>query len=92
MFSGDGKYLAAQGGSPDWTLALWGWEKGKLLATARTAAQPGQTAVQCLFQPGGGGARTACRQTGRQEVLIEAARACAGSSAFFGHHMAPGGH
>lgn len=51
-FSGDGKYLAAQGGTPDWTLALWVWEKGKLVATAHTTSQPGQTAVQCLFQPG----------------------------------------
>lgn len=51
-FSADGKYLAAQAGAPDWTLALWVWEKSKLVATAKSVQQPGQTAVQCLFQPG----------------------------------------
>lgn len=51
-FSSDGKYLLVQGGSPDWVLALWVWDKSKLVATVRTTSQPGQTAVQCLFQPG----------------------------------------
>ncbi|KAL4457327.1 hypothetical protein ABPG75_012192 [Micractinium tetrahymenae] len=51
-FSGDGRYLAAQGGAPDWSLSLWVWEKSKLVASVRTAAAVGHTAVQCLFQPG----------------------------------------
>ena len=46
-FSGDGRFLAAQGGAPDWSLSLWVWEKSKLVA------QQGHSAVQCLFQPGG---------------------------------------
>ena len=50
--SSDGKYLAAQTGGPDWTLALWVWDKGKLVATARTISQSGQTVTQCLFQTG----------------------------------------
>jgi hypothetical protein len=51
-FSSDGKYLAAQAGTPDWMLALWVWEKSKLVATAKSTSQSGQTALQCLFQPG----------------------------------------
>ncbi|KAL4457336.1 hypothetical protein ABPG75_012201, partial [Micractinium tetrahymenae] len=51
-FSGDGRYLAAQGGAPGWSLSLWVWEKSKLVASVRTAAAVGHTAVQCLFQPG----------------------------------------
>ncbi len=58
-FSGDGRYLAAQGGAPDWALSLWLWEKSKLVSSVRTAAAPGHTAVQCSFQPGAPGGRTA---------------------------------
>lgn len=54
-FSGDGRFLAAQGSAPDWTLSLWVWEKSKVVASLRTATQPGHTAVQCLFQPGAQG-------------------------------------
>lgn len=57
-FSGDGRYLAAQGGAPDWALSLWLWEKSKLVASMRTAAAPGHTAVQCSFQPGAPGGRS----------------------------------
>ncbi len=31
-FSSDSKYLLIQGGSPEWTLGLWLWEKGKLVS------------------------------------------------------------
>lgn len=62
-FSADGRYLAAQGGAPDWALCLWLWEKSKLVASARTASAPGQTVVQCLFQPGArAGRRAGCSQ------------------------------
>lgn len=54
-FSGDGRYLAAQGGAPDWMLSLWIWEKSKLVASVRTATAAGHTAAQCLFQPGAPG-------------------------------------
>lgn len=35
-FSPDSRFLAAQGGQPDWTLACWIWEKSKLLSTVKT--------------------------------------------------------
>ena len=38
-FSPDSKYVIAQGGSPDWTLVYWGWEKAKLMATIKTTNQ-----------------------------------------------------
>lgn len=65
-FSADGRYLAAQGGAPDWSLHLWLWEKSKLVASARTATAPGHTAVQCLFQPGEGLGRGEAGAGGRQ--------------------------
>jgi hypothetical protein len=34
-FSPDGRYLAVQGGGPDWPLALWLWEKSKLCGMYR---------------------------------------------------------
>lgn len=34
-FSPDGRYLAVQGGGPDWPLALWLWEKSKLCGLYR---------------------------------------------------------
>ncbi|KAI9091005.1 quinon protein alcohol dehydrogenase-like superfamily [Phlyctochytrium arcticum] len=37
-FSSDAKYLAAQGGGPDWLLHFYAWEKGKLLATLCTSS------------------------------------------------------
>ncbi|KAJ3149277.1 Cilia- and flagella-associated protein 57 [Geranomyces michiganensis] len=37
-FSSDTKYLAAQGGAPDWQLHFYVWEKGKLLATISTSS------------------------------------------------------
>lgn len=93
-FSGDGRYLAAQGGAPDWALSLWVWEKSKLVASVRTAAAAGHTAVQCTFQPGArGGRRVAqggheariCWSTGYKRptaspcmTLLPAARAAAG--------------
>jgi hypothetical protein len=36
-FSPDGRYLAVQGGGPDWPLALWLWEKSKLCGMYRPA-------------------------------------------------------
>ena len=53
-FSPDSKYLAAQSGSPDWTLYLWVWEKNKLLTTARTCNPVGANAAsvtQISFAP-----------------------------------------
>ena len=35
-FSPDSKYLAAQGGKPDWTLVYWTWEKSKVMASTKT--------------------------------------------------------
>ena len=30
-FSPDNKFLLAQGGAPEWTMAVWIWEKSKLV-------------------------------------------------------------
>jgi len=38
-FSPDSKYLAAQSGSPDWTLHYWSWEKSKIMASTKTSNQ-----------------------------------------------------
>jgi cilia- and flagella-associated protein 57 len=38
-FSPDSKYLAAQSGSPDWTLHYWSWEKAKVMASTKTSNQ-----------------------------------------------------
>lgn len=35
-FSPDSKYLATQGGKPDWTLLYWTWEKSKVMASTKT--------------------------------------------------------
>lgn len=51
-FSSDGKLLAAQTGAPHWTLAVWSWEKSKLVATTKVTSSPGQCAVQCQFSTG----------------------------------------
>lgn len=51
-FSKDGRYLAAQGGAPDWALSLWVWQKSKLVASIRTVSAPGHAVAECLFQPG----------------------------------------
>ena len=53
-FSTDGKYVAAQGGVPEWNLMLWIWEKSKLVASVRTVTHPGHAVHQCLIQPGAG--------------------------------------
>ncbi len=39
-FSPDGRYLAAQGGGPDWPLAIWLWEKSKLCGLYHPAQVP----------------------------------------------------
>ena len=36
-FSPDNKYLAAQGGGPEWNLVLWSWEKSKAMANVKTS-------------------------------------------------------
>ena len=35
-FSRDSKSLVSQGGGPDWTMVLWQWEKGKVLAQVKS--------------------------------------------------------
>lgn len=42
VFSADGRYLAAQGGAPDWPLYVWLWEKSKLCSVVH----PGE--VRCF--------------------------------------------
>ena len=36
-YSGDSKFMVTQTGAPEWNLYFWSWEKGKVLATIRTA-------------------------------------------------------
>jgi WD40 repeat protein len=50
-FSPDSKYVIAQGGSPDWTLVYWGWEKAKLMATIKTTNQQDSPIHQVSFNP-----------------------------------------
>ena len=38
-FSHDGAFLAAQGGGPEWNLAVWQWEKSKLSGVVKGATQ-----------------------------------------------------
>ena len=40
-FSPDSKYLAVQGGRPDWTLYYWNWEKPKLMASVKSTNSQG---------------------------------------------------
>ncbi len=47
-FSPDSKYLAAQGGGPEWNLVLWSWEKSKMLATVKTSNVAGAPILQVL--------------------------------------------
>ena len=46
-FSPDSKLLAALSGAPDYTLVLWLWDKGKVLATVKL----GQPAARVSFSP-----------------------------------------
>ncbi len=50
-FSSDSKFLIAQGGSPDWTLTYWSWDKSKLVASAKTSNPQGAPIYQCTFNP-----------------------------------------
>lgn len=45
-FSPDNKYLAAQGGGPEWNLVLWSWEKSKAMANVRTSNLAASTVRQ----------------------------------------------
>ena len=36
-YSGDSKFMVTQTGVPEWNLHFWSWEKGKVLASVRTA-------------------------------------------------------
>ena len=38
-FSADSSFLAAQGGAPEWNLAVWQWEKSRLAGTAKGTNQ-----------------------------------------------------
>ena len=50
-FSPDGKLLAAQGGTPDWTLVIWAWEKSKVAASVKASNTSGAPLYQVLFNP-----------------------------------------
>ncbi|EDV23339.1 uncharacterized protein TRIADDRAFT_27651 [Trichoplax adhaerens] len=50
-FSPDSKYLASQGGKPDWTLLYWTWEKSKVMATTKTTNQQSAPIYQVTFNP-----------------------------------------
>lgn len=55
-FSPDGKLLLAQGGSPDWSLLLWTWEKSKVACSVRSTNLQGSPVVQVrhCVRPSGG--------------------------------------
>lgn len=45
-FSPDGRLLAAQGGSPEWNLVLWVWEKSKVVTSVKTTNGAGNPVYQ----------------------------------------------
>lgn len=45
-FSPDGRLLAAQGGSPEWNLVLWVWEKSKVVTSVKTTNATGNPVYQ----------------------------------------------
>ena len=45
-FSPDGRLLAAQGGSPEWNLVLWVWEKSKVVTSVKTTNAAGNPVYQ----------------------------------------------
>ena len=47
-FSPDGRLLAAQGGSPEWNLVLWVWEKSKVVTSVKTTNAAGNPVFQVL--------------------------------------------
>ena len=50
-FSADDSLLLTQGGGPDWTLCVWLWEKGKMLANISLAAGPSTSIYGCGINP-----------------------------------------
>ena len=50
-FSPDSKYLAAQGGAPEWSLVLWSWEKSRMLASAKSSNAAGAPVYQVPSLP-----------------------------------------
>jgi hypothetical protein len=64
-FSPDGRYLAVQGGSPDWPLALWLWEKSKLCGMYRPA-QVHTSSSACYMRKDYSWHRTAAGLSSRQ--------------------------
>ncbi|KAL7750132.1 hypothetical protein RI367_004304 [Sorochytrium milnesiophthora] len=50
-FSADSKYIITQGGAPDWMLYNWTWEKGKVIASVKVAAQRDCGVSQVSFNP-----------------------------------------
>jgi cilia- and flagella-associated protein 57 len=53
-FSPDSRLLLAQGGAPEWTLALWHWEKGRVTSTMRTGSTVGSV-LSARFCPNDSG-------------------------------------
>ena len=47
-FSPDGRLLAAQGGSPEWNLVLWVWEKSKVVTSVKTTNAAGNPVYQVI--------------------------------------------
>ena len=51
-FSPDSKYLASQGGKPEWTLMYWMWEKSKVMASVKASnPQSNAPVTQVAFNP-----------------------------------------
>eukprot|EP00656_Telonema_subtile_P012646 TRINITY_DN1637_c0_g1_i2.p1 TRINITY_DN1637_c0_g1~~TRINITY_DN1637_c0_g1_i2.p1 ORF type:complete len:1081 (+),score=255.42 TRINITY_DN1637_c0_g1_i2:111-3353(+) len=50
-FSADSRLLLAQGGAPDFTLALWQWEKSRPVCVGRIAAGPEQPVLEASLCP-----------------------------------------
>eukprot|EP01135_Chromosphaera_perkinsii_P004015 Nk52_evm28s266 gene=Nk52_evmTU28s266 len=50
-FSSDSKFLVTQGGSPDWILTFWLWEKSKVLASIKSSNQHNAQVHEVRFNP-----------------------------------------
>jgi WD40 repeat protein len=50
-FSGDNKFCLTMGGSPEWTLVSWAWEKAKVVASAKVSNANGAAINQADYCP-----------------------------------------
>ena len=50
-WSHDSKYILVQGGSPDYQLVYFFWEKGKVITTSKTVTSSAGSVTEVSFHP-----------------------------------------